>query len=308
MLVATTPEGFRKHMTKEHISTGFVTRHGITNPQYDKARKPLQEDGESDKQVMQDMINEFKLLDSVLGDGDTRIRASFQDGALEMLNSWACERETYYKQKRDEDHLVFIPRYQENALSMALLIELGNIPHIMKERGENKNVLLKSLKISKTSMGFALKLIDSVFSPYNDTLGLRDESMRFENGNFAKVERLLKNHRKLDYSTILRNTGIKAGPLNEIIETLLEEGVIEKCFAKKGDSRQKGMWLVYVPPDTTKSIFETDYRKIQIDEYIQEMTFEPKPDLSDSLDEEVDSILDSILDTSLSSNDVGSIV
>ena len=139
-------------------------------------------------------------------------------------------------------------------------------------------------------------------------LGLRDESMRFENGNFAKVERLLKKHRKLDYSTILRNTGIKAGQLNEIIETLLATGVIEKCYAKKGDSRQKGLWIVYVPPDTTKSIFETDYRNIQIDEYTHEMTFEPKPDLSDSLDEEVDSILDSTLNTSLSSNDIGSVV
>ena len=68
-----------------------------------------------------------------LGDGDTSIRAGFQDGALEMLDKWACERETYYSKKRDDDHRIFIPRYQESALSMALLVELGNIPHIVEE-------------------------------------------------------------------------------------------------------------------------------------------------------------------------------
>lgn len=170
MLVALTPQGFKKYMTKENVATGFVTRNLFTNPEYENARKALQEEGESDAQALQDLISDFKFLDSALGDGETSIRAGFQDGVLEMLDAWVCERETYYRKKRDEEHLVFIPRYQENALSMALLIELGNIPHIVEERGENKNILLTSLKISKASMGLALKLIDSVFAPYHDTL------------------------------------------------------------------------------------------------------------------------------------------
>jgi hypothetical protein len=72
-------------------------------------------------------------------------------------------------------------------------------------------------------MGFALKLINSVFASYLYTLGLREESMRaFGNGNVQKVERLLRKRRKLDFSTLRRNTGIRAGPLNEIIE--------KRCF------------------------------------------------------------------------------
>lgn len=189
MLAVTTPEGFKKYMTVVDLISGFLALHLVTSPTYEKARKPLRQDNENDAQVMQDMINDFKLIDSVLGDGDTSIRAGFQDGALEMLDEWACERQMYYKQKRDEDHLIFIPRFHESALSMALLIELGNIPHIMEERGENKNVLLKSLKISKASMGFALRLIDSVFVPYLDILLLKDESTRFENGNLAKIDK-----------------------------------------------------------------------------------------------------------------------
>ena len=44
-------------------------------------------------------------------------------------------------------------RYQESALSMALLIELGNIPHIMEERGENKNILLTESQNLKSKYG-----------------------------------------------------------------------------------------------------------------------------------------------------------
>lgn len=271
MFVATTPEGFTKNITKAHLESGFLGRNQITNPNYGRAWKPLQEDSESDTQVEKDLIDKLKLLDSVLGDS---IRFGFQDGALKMLNDWVEERVTYYMKKRDNDNLVLIPRFQESAISMAILIELGNIPNFV---GENKNVVLKSLNISKASMGFALKLIDSVFAPYLDTLGLREESMRYEKGDLAKVERLLKKHRKLDHSTILRNTGIKARPLKEIYETLIEAGVIEKCYAKD-DSRQKGEWYVYIPPTISKSVFKNDYRKNKIDEYIHDMTFEPKPD------------------------------
>lgn len=292
MLISTTPESFKKHMTKENLRSGFLARQLVTNPEYEKTRKPLQEDSENNAQVMQDLINEFKLLDSLIGDNDTSIRAGFQDGVLEMLDKWVEERETYYRKMRDEDHLIYIPRYQESAVSMALLIELGNIPHIVKKEniiGENINFMLTSLRISKASMGFALKLIDSVFSPYHDTLGLRDESQRFEKGNLAKVEKLLKYHRKLDYSTIQRNTGIPAKQLHDIIETMLEAGMIEKCYAKKDGSRQKGLWLIYIPAFTNKFVFETDYSKIQIEEYTPEMIFEPKQDLTpDSLEEKAD--------------------
>jgi len=82
MLISTTPEGFKKHMTKENLRSGFLARQLVTNPEYKKARKPLQEDEESDVQVMQDLINDLKLIDSVIGDGDTSIRAGFQNGAL----------------------------------------------------------------------------------------------------------------------------------------------------------------------------------------------------------------------------------
>lgn len=282
MFVATTTEGLTKNITKANLESGFLGRNQITNPHYEKAWKPLKEDIESEAQVNQDLIDEFKLLDSVLGDS---IRAGFQEEALNMLNEWVEERITYYKKERDEDHLVLIPRFQENAISMALLIELGNIPHNV---GENKNVVLKGLKITTASMGFALKLIDSVFAPYMNTLALRDEYIRSEKKDVARIERLLMNHRKLDHSTVLHNTKINKKRLAEIIDTLIEAGVVELCKAKKDDSRQKGIWYVYVPPDTNKFVFKTDYRTTQINEYTPEMTFEPKPELMPEFETDAD--------------------
>ena len=270
MLLATTPEGFKKYMTKDNIRSGFVARQLPTNPSYQKARKPLQEDSANDEQLIQDVISDFRLIDSVLGSCETSIHASFQEGALQMLDAWCAEREAYYMEKHDDDHGVFIPRFQENASSLALLIEIGNIPNVVDKTKVNT---LESLKISRNSMGFALKLIDSVFAPYIDSLGLREEAANiFENGDVAKLERLMQKNRKLSHTKIIQNTKIKTSPLNEALVTLYEAGVLEPCFVKDG-SREKSRWYNYIPPDVTKIIFKTDYRDIEVPEYECGMTF-----------------------------------
>ncbi len=270
MFVATTPEGFKKYMTKDNIRSGFVARQLPTNPSYQKARKPLQEDSANNEQLIQDVISDFRLIDSVLGYSETSIHASFQEGALQMLDEWCAEREAYYMEKHDEDHGVFVPRFQENACSLALLIEIGNIPSVVDRTKSN---LLESIKISRNSMGFALKLIDSVFAPYIESLGLREEATNiFENGDVAKLERLMQKHRQLSHTKIIQNTKIKISPLNEALITLLNAGMLEPCFVKEG-SREKSRWYNYIPPNVTRIIFQTDYRDKEVPEYECGMTF-----------------------------------
>ena len=182
----------------------------------------------------------------------------------------AAERETYYMEKHDDDHGIFVPRFQENAISMALLIEIGNIPNVIDKKKVNT---LESLKISSASMAFALKLIDSVFAPYIESLGLREEATNiFENGDVAKLERLMQKHRKLSHTKIIQNTKIKASPLGEALYTLSEAGMLEHCFVKEG-SREKSRWYNYIPPDPTKIIFKTDYRDKEVPEYECGMAF-----------------------------------
>lgn len=274
MFLATTAEGFIKFMTKNNVRSGFVARKLITNPTYEKTRKSLQEDNEGNGQLMSELINDFKLIDAVLGYDEPELRAGFQEGVLEMLDAWVAERETYYMQKHDEDHGVFIPRFQENAVAMALLIEIGNIPSIVDKDMFN---LLEDIKISANSMAFALKLLDSVFAPYIDSLNLRDDPINtFENCDVAKIERLLIRHRKASHTTIMRNTKLKSTPLEEALYALHEAGLVERCFVQ---GREKSRWYNYIPPDPTKIKFENDYRVLEIPQYECGMTFvsNPKP-------------------------------
>lgn len=262
-------------MTKNNVRSGFVARKLITNPTYEKTRKPLQEDNEGNILLMSELISDFKLIDVVLGYDGPELRAGFQEGVLEMLDAWVAERETYYMQKHDEDHGVFIPRFQENAVAMALLLEIGNIPSVVNKEMFNS---LEDIKISANSMAFALKLIDSVFAPYIDSLSLRDDPINtFENCDVSKVERFLIRHRKASHTTIMRNTKLKSTPLEETLNALQVAGTLERCFVQ--GSREKSRWYNYIPPDPAKIIFKNDYRIIEIPEYSNGMTFvsTPKP-------------------------------
>ena len=274
MLVATTPEGFQKYMTKNNIRSGFVARKLITNPTYEKARRPIQEDAEDNIQLLNELINDFKLIDAGLVHDIPELRAGFQTGVLEMLDKWVAERETYYQQQHDEDHGVFIPRFQENALAMAILLEIGNIPSIVNEEQSN---FLEDIKISANSMAFALKLIDSVFTPYIDSLSLRDDSVNmFERTDVAKIERYLLRHRKASHSNIMQSTKLKSTAFAEAINALTEAGLIEQCFVQ---GRKKSLWYTYIPTDPARIIFKNDYRILEVPEYVCGITFRSTPKL-----------------------------
>ena len=126
MNLATTPTSFIQNVTTRDVHTGFLARHNIVNPTYQKQRKPITEDTDDDLMVEVAFQLLVKLIDKLLPDKPLRVRIGKEE--LKILDDWCKEREEYFAKERNETMGSFFARFQINVLKTAALIDLGNIP------------------------------------------------------------------------------------------------------------------------------------------------------------------------------------
>jgi hypothetical protein len=137
MNLSTTPIRFSESVSKEDVSSGFLARHNIVNPQYDKERMPITQDSEQDIQIEKGFVKIFKGLHSMMP--VQPIRITFSETCMKVLDVWAAERENYFRKIRNEMMGSFFARFQVGVLKLAILIELGNIPSYICAAQPNKN-------------------------------------------------------------------------------------------------------------------------------------------------------------------------
>ncbi len=126
MNLATTPMSFINNVTTKDVHTGFLARHNIVNPSYQKKRNPISEDTEEDliKEVLFKQL--IKIIDKLLPTKPIRVRIGEEN--LKILDNWCKEREEHFARERNETMGSFFARFQINVIKMALLLDLGNLP------------------------------------------------------------------------------------------------------------------------------------------------------------------------------------
>lgn len=126
MNLATTPTSFIENVTTKDVHTGFLARHNIVNPSYQKKRKCITEDSEDDLITEKAFEILVKLVDKLLPDMPLRARIDKEE--LQMLDTWCKEREEYFAKERNETMGSFFARFQMNVIKIATLLDLGNLP------------------------------------------------------------------------------------------------------------------------------------------------------------------------------------
>ena len=126
MNLATTPTSFINNVTTKDVSTGFLARHNIVNPSYQKDRKDITEDSDENIITQSALQEILKILDKLLPEKSLRVNIGKEE--LKILNAWCKDREEYFARERNEIMGSFFARFQINVLKIALLLDLGNVP------------------------------------------------------------------------------------------------------------------------------------------------------------------------------------
>ncbi len=236
MNLATTPASFIENVTTKDVHTGFLARHNIVNPAYQKTRKDITADSDKDLQREGDFIKLLKLVDSILP--ETNLRVKVGESCLKILNMWAREREEYFAKERNEiisknsKPLAQTPNYEIYILSLY-----------------NNNIIsnhkISSMCISINSLLFAIKMYDSVYIPYTHQICVSGRVEVFAN-YLTTVYKILKDKKKVDYSTLLRNSHAPSMEFNQAISTLIESGAVKE-YRVKGKTKPQRVF-VYIPP------------------------------------------------------------
>lgn len=116
MNLATTPTSFIQNVTTKDVHTGFLARHNIVLPTYQKIRKPLTEDTDDDLITEKAFQLMLKLLDKILPIKPLRMRINKAE--LEMLDNWCKVREEYFAKERNETMGSFFARFQINIIKI----------------------------------------------------------------------------------------------------------------------------------------------------------------------------------------------
>lgn len=312
MNLATTPTSFIENVTLKDVHTGFLARHNIVNPAYQKTRKDITEDSDTDLQREGDFVKLLKLVDSMLPETALRVRVG--DACLKILNTWAKEREEYFAKERNELMGSFFARFQINVLKIALLIELANIPFYVGEYYKNKadnsqhektiiikpqeiisknpkplaqtpnyaiyiislynNNIISDYKISSISLSinsllFAIKMYDSIYIPYTHQICVSGRVDVFAN-YLTTIYKILMDKKKVDYSTLLRNSHVPSMEFNQAISTLIESGAVKE-YRVKGKTKPQRVF-VYIPHAIERFSFTPAQAIYAIDDSVIELT------------------------------------
>lgn len=277
---ATTIDSAKKHLTKEDISSGWLARMLIVNPTYQKQRIPITEgnaDSPENLELQQEIEKDLATINKTLkysvatcADRNRHIKVLFQAGVLQLLEDWVSEREMYYAKGHDELMSAFTARFQENAVRLSILVELGNIPELLKGKWEKHQIL--EFKISKASMQSALKMIDCLYLPYAMKLATElsiDNASTAQTGvskAINKVETQLAKNLKMDLRTCMRNCSLKKADFEECIESLEYVGAVKHAKVVVSQNKLQS-WLVHVPAERRTVIFKHNYDKFKVDPY-----------------------------------------
>lgn len=279
MYWSTTIETIQKHMTKGDIKSGWLGRTIMVSPTYEKPRKPVIEDDDSDIAAFNSIVDDIRKINKILDNTNLvqnakPLRVRFQQGVLEMLDSWVAERELYYFRLHDETSTIFVGRFQENAIRIAMLIELGNIPAMNLQ----DDATIERFEISMNSMGVALKLIDTVYMPYAQQIAstlkddLRGSGDSDGSNAIANLQKLLSTSLKAPKRDIQRDMGVYLKQFNNCIQAIYAVGGIEFCVVIDSQNK-KERWLVHVPTSQSKIGFTYDFVNRVVKEYTCGITF-----------------------------------
>lgn len=273
MYWSTTIDTLTQHMTRADIRSGWLARTLTTTADYEKPRKAMRED-DDDEETPESLviIDELRDINAILTRSfmDKPIRARFQPKALELIDEWVAERELYYIRKHDTTTGACIARFQENAVRLAIVIELGNLPYLTKN---NNKAMIKEFKISKNAVEIALHLIDAVFFPHTKKLiaKLRDDlSGTHQSGisnDIVRVEEKLMEQQKMPRRDAYRQCRMKENQFNECADSLKAAGALEFAYVKTKQNKLIP-WIVHVPAELRDEKFKHNYAKVDFTEYI----------------------------------------
>jgi Protein of unknown function (DUF3987) len=291
MFWGTTPDTLSQNMTKTDIKSGWLARTLITMPEYLKNRMSLSEGQDTDEDLYNEIINDIKKINETIGNSLELSNISvdsdeiepdyepmwvrFETGVLQMLDQWAAERELYYKSKHDDLNGAYTARFQENAIRLAIIVEVGMIPEMTKDISHAR---IMDFKISKHSMDIALKLIDSIFVPYAQKLisqlhdDRRGTASTGISNDIVRVDAKLQEKLKIGHREAYRECNMKVGQYNDCIDSLWQAGAVE--FAKVAKKNQRELWDIYLPPISRDPEFRTNYALKTVSGYECNIKFE----------------------------------
>lgn len=288
MLWATVVEKIKLYLTTADIISGFLARTLYVSPRYVKVRKPLSVTRAEQKEQLGKIQDAVRLINAVLKNSVTIIEeikeekdvdifdetpktpqniipfeGIFAEGSLEVLDAWVAERELYYAQHNIEIMSAYIARFQENIIRLAELIEIGNIPALIKD---NKDYKIKNFVISKHSMECALRLADKLYMPYAVQLSgeLRDDNSSTAHSGVSnaiiRVEDKIKQYKKVSSGVASHECHMVKKVFDECIKSLVDYKAVEEVEVKDSRGRRQ-KWLVWKPILSRTHSFANDYSK-----------------------------------------------
>jgi Protein of unknown function (DUF3987) len=311
MYWSTTADTIKKLLTKSDIASGWLARTLYVEPSYEKIRMDATDSDDEDADILywrkelEGMLAKINLtlkntvmFDRFTSDGENKpeekpLRVQFYAGTLQMLNDWVGEREAYYAKIHDELLGAYVARFQENVVRIAMLIELGNLPELIKGESESR---ITEFKISRASMESAFKLVDMMYMPYAIKLSTE---LREDNAGTAqtgvsnailRVEHQLSSNLKIDMRTCQRNCSMNKNTFDECVASLESIGAVEKVRVRTKENKLQD-WLVYYPPELRFEPFCNSYVDAEVSEYVPGFKVESFTPLKNEVSKIIDELL-----------------
>lgn len=254
MLSNCTPESLAS-VEEFSLDSGFLARFLFTFPERYRPRQKQRHLSEEDKEANTRLFQELEELRKNIQSHE-RIEMSLSDEAFEVLDNWQEEMEEFIQRKDETGRVAkFFDRAVDSAIKIASLIELSKTSSIFKNTNNNKNN--KNSKnyrnstpnnnpyvidgctvstgttgtfeisgiISKNSMQIALFYVQNYFLYY--ALKLIDWIQTYKGkSKLEKVYETIKQNNEITRSEIIRKTRFTAKELDELLDTLLQGGLI----------------------------------------------------------------------------------
>lgn len=274
ILIPTIP---KEEKEEEQNTKSKKDKKSKTDDNISKNNEPQQQDQQESKEP-EELKESQQQYQQICNPFANPIRVYYEPGALEILDVWAGEREKYYMHTNDDQMSAFVARFQENAIRIAVIIELGNIPWLTKG---SSSVKIKKFVVSRAAIESALKLIDCVFMPYANQLA--NELPTDKHGTahtgisnaILRVEQELAKRKKVDRRTAYRDCKMLADQFDDCLKSMMRAGSARVVYVR-GKLGKKIPWLVHVPfSDRVK--FEHDYTSATVSAYKSCIEFENYP-------------------------------
>ncbi|HEY3362239.1 MAG TPA: hypothetical protein VGK06_10605 [Methanosarcina sp.] len=266
MIAATTTSDFCKHMTSGDANTGFLPRHIIVNPTYQRTRGPIRITSGEDSLRTKALIHSLKIINVLFGEND--IELGVEEGVLSLngdenagfLNKWSAERKLFFSSRRHELDS-FFGKYQTTALKLVALIDIGNLPYILSTMDSLDDVSeinmkvnpseipsdeeiyrkimavdlekvaklrIERLTVTLASFIYAARLFDNVYLPYASSIMSDIGSANGVQPSIGdKVYDEMRKNLKIERSKLMRKIKCGSHDLNIVVESMEEAGSLK---------------------------------------------------------------------------------